>query len=76
MHSGDLNGKEVQKGGDTCISTAASLCCTLETSTKLKSNYGGGLVAKSRPALATPWTVGLQAPLLEWVAISFSRRSS
>ena len=45
----------------------------------------GGLVAKSCPTLATPWTVALQAPLslgvlqariLEWVAISFSRGSS
>ena len=76
MHSGDLSGKEVQKGGDTCISTAASLCCTVETNTKLKSNYGAGLVAKSCPTFATPGTVGLQAPLLEWLAISFSRRSS
>ena len=76
MHSGDLDGKEVQKGrGYTCISTTGSLCCTVETNTKLKSNYGGGLVAKSHPTLATPWTVGLQAPLLEWVAISFFRSS-
>ena len=46
---------------------------------------GGGLVTKSCPALTTPWTVALQAPLsmgipqariLEWVAISFSRGSS
>ena len=41
---------------------------------------GGGLVAKSCPAVATPWTVharllchGIsQAGILEWVAISFS----
>ena len=59
MHSGDLDGKEVQKGrGYTCISTTGSLCCTVETNTKLKSNYGGGLVAKSHPTLATPWTPG------------------
>ena len=46
---------------------------------------GGGLVAKSYPTLATPWTVCnlpgssvhgiLQARILEWVAISFSRGS-
>ena len=46
----------------------------------------GGLVSKSCPTLATPWTVcGLpgssvhgifQARILEWVAISFSRGSS
>ena len=46
---------------------------------------GGGLVAKLCPTLETPWTVACQAPLsmgilqariLEWVAISFPRRSS
>ena len=47
---------------------------------------GGGLVAKSCPTLATPRTVCslpcsaihgiLQASILEWVAISFSRGSS
>ena len=40
---------------------------------------GGGLVAKSRPTLATPWTVACRGLLclwesLEWVAISFSKR--
>jgi len=41
---------------------------------------GGGLVAKSCPTLATPWTLARQTPLhgilqariLEWVATSFS----
>ena len=33
MHCGDLNGKEVQKGGDRCICTADSFCCTVETNT-------------------------------------------
>ena len=32
---GDLNGKEIQKGGDTCISIADSLCYTAETNTTL-----------------------------------------
>ena len=31
---------------------------------------GGGLVAKSRPTLATPWTVARQAPL----SMGFSRQ--
>ena len=31
---------------------------------------GGGLVAKSRPTLATPWTVARQAPL----SMRFSRQ--
>ena len=30
---------------------------------ELEKEYGGGLVAKSCPTLATPWTVALQAPL-------------
>ena len=43
---------------------------------------GGGLVTKSCPTIATPWALPLQVPLsigflqariLEWVAISFSR---
>ena len=43
---------------------------------------GGGLVSKSCLTLVTPWTVACQAPLsmgilqariLKWVAISFSR---
>ena len=42
---------------------------------------GGGLVSKLCPTLATPWLVSsvhgiLQARILEWVAISFSRGSS
>ena len=28
---GELNGKEIQKGGDVCICMADSLCCTAET---------------------------------------------
>ena len=35
----DLKGKEVQKGGDTWISGADSLCCTPETNTTLEGNY-------------------------------------
>ena len=31
--TGDLNEKEVQKGGDTCICMADSFCCTVETNT-------------------------------------------
>ena len=36
---GDLNGKEIQKRGDICRYIADSLCCTIETSTTLQSNY-------------------------------------
>ena len=28
--------------------------------------FGGGLVAKLCPTLATPWTVACQAPLCQW----------
>ena len=31
----DLNGKEIQKQGDTCICIADALCCTAETNTPL-----------------------------------------
>ena len=42
---------------------------------------GGGLVVQSCLTLVTPWTVASvrgisQASILEWVAISFSRRTS
>ena len=39
MHAGDVNGKEVQKGGDVCVRTADSFCCTAKTNTTLYSNY-------------------------------------
>ena len=35
MHCGDLNGKEVHKGGDICIHVADSLSCTIEMNTIL-----------------------------------------
>ena len=35
MLCGDLNGKEIQGGGDICICVADSLCCTVETNTTL-----------------------------------------
>ena len=52
--------------------------------TRSSLTVGGGLVAKSCLTLVTPWTAARQASLSmgfsrqedEWVAISFSRRSS
>ena len=35
MHCGDLNGKEVQKGMDTCMYVVDSFCYTVEANTKL-----------------------------------------
>ena len=35
MNCGNLNGKEVQKGGDICICMADSFCCTVEANTIL-----------------------------------------
>ena len=35
MDWGDLNGKEIQKGGDICIYMTDSLFCTVETNTGL-----------------------------------------
>ena len=31
MLYGDLNGNEIQKGGNICICVADSLCCTVKT---------------------------------------------
>ena len=39
MHRGDLNGKEVQKGGDISLCMADSVFCTAETKTTLQSKY-------------------------------------
>ena len=39
MLCSDLNEKEIQRRGDTCIHVADSLCCTTESNTTLKSNY-------------------------------------
>ena len=33
MHRGELNAKEIQKGGDICVYVADSFCCTVETNT-------------------------------------------
>ena len=38
--------------------------------TKFNKDFGDGLVAKSCPTLATPWTVACQAPL----SMGFSRQ--
>ena len=35
MYCGDLDGKEVQKGGDICIHMADSFFCTVKTNTTL-----------------------------------------
>ena len=55
-------------------------------SSKHNRQYGGGLAAKSCLTLATPWTVCslpgssvhgiLQARIVEWVAISCSKKNS
>ena len=39
MLRSDLNGKEIQKGGNICVHITDSLCRTAETNTTLKSNY-------------------------------------
>ena len=71
---------------DICCIVAAQLihythCFHIQDREKMEGD-GGGLVAKSCPTLATPWTVACQAPpfmgmlqarILEGFAISFSR---
>ena len=39
MHCGDLNGKEVQRGGDRRINMADSFCCTVGTNTTFVKQY-------------------------------------
>jgi len=62
MICGDLNGKEVQKRGDTCTCRVDLLCCTEETVTTLESNYTPITLEKgmathfSIPAWKIPWT--------------------
>ena len=35
MHCGNLNGREVQKGGAVCMCMADSFCCAVEANTTL-----------------------------------------
>ena len=35
MYSMNLNGREVQKGGDLCMCMADSFCCAVEANTTL-----------------------------------------
>ena len=35
VHCGNLNGREVQKGGDICMCMADSFCCAVEGNTTL-----------------------------------------
>ena len=77
----------VQWISETCC-LVAKLCLTLFQSMDCRppgSSVFGGLVVKSCLTLVTPWTVVcqgsfvhgiLQARILKWVAISFSRGSS
>ena len=67
---------------DTCVCKAGSLHCPPETITTLLTGYVCVLVAQSRPTLCDPMTYSppgfsvrgiLQARILEWVAIPFSR---
>ena len=39
MLFGDLDGKEIQKKREYMYTYSDSLCCTVETSTTLESNY-------------------------------------
>ena len=39
MLCSDPNGKEVQRRGGICICMNDTFCCTVETNTKLESNY-------------------------------------
>ena len=51
------------------MDTTERQCTHLDQIAFLQQNLhgGGGLVSKSCPTLATPWTVALQAPLSKFV---------
>ena len=70
MLCGSLDRRGVWGRMDTCVWMAESLPCSPETIILLISYGGGGLVAKSCPTLATPWTVARQASL----SMGFSRQ--
>ena len=62
MLCGDLNVRDIQKRGDTCICTAHSLCCIEETNTTLKTNYTK--IKKKKKRLSGP-SVGEKMEQLE-----------
>ena len=39
MLCGDINGEEIQKRGNICMSITDALCYTVDTNTTLQSNY-------------------------------------
>ena len=53
MLCGDLNGKEIQRGGDISIHIADSLHSTAETNTTLYSNYTP--IEKKKEKVTVPW---------------------
>ena len=54
MHRGDLNGKEVQKGGDICITMADSSCCAVEINNIAKQLYSNKIHVKRK---STRWVI-------------------
>ena len=82
---GILDGRGVWRRMDTCMCMAESLCCPLETITTLLLGYKFKSLAQLCPTLCDPVDCSppgssvhgiLQARILEWVAISFSKGSS
>ena len=80
MLCGRLVGRRVWRRMVTCICMAESFCCPPETITTLFIGYMKVTVAQSCLTLCNPvdYTVQgiLQARILEWVAVPFSRVSS
>ena len=80
-----LDGRGVWGRMDTCICMAESLRCSHETTTILLISYVFVLIAQSCPTLCNPTDCSLpsfsvhgiiQARILEWIAIPFSRGTS
>ena len=80
MLCGRLDGRRVWRRMVTCICMAESFCCPPETIITLFIGYMKVTVAQSCLTLCNPvdYTVQgiLQARILEWVAVPFSRVSN
>ena len=57
------NEKEIQERGDGCVCLGDALAVQQKLTQHCKASVVGGLVTKSCPTLATPWTAACQAPL-------------
>ena len=58
-HCDNLNGKEVQKGGNICVCMADSFCCTVEVDSLEKTLMLGGIGVRRRGRQRMRWLDGI-----------------